>query len=450
MATSPFVAGRRRALQAAAELLDELDVDQEQPVDVFDAIERLGMWLVFQPLKSLLGAVIPQGPGGVMITTEREPAIQRYTAAHEIGHWRLDHNPTAFDTETDVLNPGASERERLAQWFAAYFLMPPPLVHAVVDRYRSAGEAISPATAYMIARDMRVSYEAALHQMANVEILSEREREDLLATPRLTAIRQAAHGHRPQDGRADVWLLDDRSLEHPSEQVDMVVNDEIVIALPENRTTGYRWLDEAANERRRQLQARAAPPPFAPPSSPPADRVEPPRPEPPRRTTADVNAALALLPQPARHGDAGTAAADTPTTDHPPGGLPTVSDDYRPGWARILTRDPGPLRQYIAGRPGEPADLIAATTPRPPNPDHPGAGATGHRLLALQARADGHFTNVLYYAPAHDPHAPAATTFTIAADVYPPPEVRHRRALLDVDLDAAEDEPTAPTDETGQ
>src|SRR3712207_7634154 len=48
--------------------------------------------------------------GGVLITTEREPTIQRYTAAHEIGHWRLDHNSTGFDTEADILQPGADRK----------------------------------------------------------------------------------------------------------------------------------------------------------------------------------------------------------------------------------------------------------------------------------------------------------------------------------------------------
>jgi len=154
-----FVAQRRRALQAAAELLDELEIDQEQPIDVFDSITRLGLWLVFTPLKTLLGAIVPQGDGGIMITTERQPGIHRYTAAHEIGHWELDHDRTAFDTYDDVLNPAANERERLAQWFASYFLMPPPLVHATASRHLVRPDTdVSPAQAYLVARDMHVSY----------------------------------------------------------------------------------------------------------------------------------------------------------------------------------------------------------------------------------------------------------------------------------------------------
>lgn len=455
MGTSPFIARRRRAMQAAAELLDQLDIDQEQPVDVFDAIGRLGMWLVFQRLRSLLGAVVAQGSGGVMITTEREPAIQRYTAAHEIGHWRLDYNPTAFDTETDVFNPGANERERVAQWFASYFLMPPPLVHTTVARHLSTGTTMSPATAYLIARDMQVSYEAALRQMANLDILIDRERDNLLAIPRLKAKQDAAQGHRPQDGYADVWLVDERSLERTVEQVDVVVHDEIVVALPENRTTGYRWLGEAARAGRANLRARPAPPPFTPPATAAAARTRPPQPHPPQRTTADITAALALLPQHAhtQQGNAtDTAGAGTSptTTDQSPDGLQIVLDEYRPGWALIGPRDIRKLREHIAGRPSEPTKFPApaagegATTPgqpsRQPDPPNLGVGATGRRLLVLQARVEGQFRHVLHYAPIHEPHTLPAATFTISANVIPPPAVLHRRALLEVDLDDAGDQ----------
>src|SRR6266568_889706 len=121
MATSSSLARRRRALQAAAELLDELGADQEQSIDVFGAIEQLRLWLVFYPLKNLLGAIVPSGSGGVVLTTERQPSIQRYTAAHEIGHWLLDQDRLALDTEDDIFSPRAAERERLAQLFASYF-----------------------------------------------------------------------------------------------------------------------------------------------------------------------------------------------------------------------------------------------------------------------------------------------------------------------------------------
>lgn len=464
MSTPQFIVRRRRALQAAADLLNEFDIDQEQPVDVFEVIERLELWLVFQPLKSLLGAVIPQGGGGIMLTTEREPAIQRYTAAHEIGHWKLDYNSPAFDTDFDIFNPGASERERVAQWFASYFLMPPPLVHATVSRHVRAGTDLSPEQAYLIARDMRVSYEAALRQMANLNIISDHHRDALIAVPRLRAKQTLAYGHRPEIGVADVWPVDGPSAQHTVQEVDLVVNDEIVVALPENRTTGYRWLDETANARRSAMRARPAPPAFAPPVS--SSAAGSPKQHPPPRTTADVAAALALLPPPQQRVQDESPdddAAETPSSssDQHQEGLRVVFDDYRPGWARIIARDAAPVRRHIAGAPLEAADFLAPSTEvvptsegearlALPDPANPGAGATGQRLLALQARAEGQFTYVLAYAAVHDPRTPPAATFTVEATVNPPPVVLHRRALLEVDLDDhADHEAAARTDSTG-
>ncbi len=98
-------------------------------------VESLGLWLAFFPLDGLLGGYLPEGKGGVLITTERPVPIQRYTAAHELGHWRLDGgHDAALDTESDVLGRTDIERETLAQVFAGALLMPPPLVHSILSR----------------------------------------------------------------------------------------------------------------------------------------------------------------------------------------------------------------------------------------------------------------------------------------------------------------------------
>jgi Zn-dependent peptidase ImmA (M78 family) len=450
-------------MQAAADLLDDLRVDQEQPVDVFGVIEQLGMWLVFQPFQALLGAVVPQGSGGVMITTEREPAIQRYTAAHEIGHWHLDQNQSAFDTETDIFNPNGNEREYVAQWFASYFLMPPPLVYAAVARHLPRGKAMSPGTAYLVARDMRVSYEAALRQMANLDIVSGHTRDQLLTVPRMRAKQEAAYGRRPTDGYADVWVADERSLQPTSQQqFDVVVHDEIVVALPENRTTGYQWLDETGNARRASLHAYPAPAPFGQPETPSAALPDFANRDTEQRTTAEVNAALALLAQKARSLQGALSepsTVDTTFPDQSRDGLRTVVDEYRPGWARLTSRNRGKLREAIAGKPSDstqflaPAPSEAAPTQsqlpaRQPDPANPGVGATGLRLLVFQANVEGRFTQLLHYAPVHDPHTPPAMTFTIAASVSPPPAVRHRQALLNISLDDPTDESSRTDDET--
>ena len=87
------------------------------------------------PMDGLLGAFVPEGAGGVLITDQRPITVQRYTAAHELGHWRLEHgHGLALDGEEHVFGANPVERERLAQVFAASLLMPPPLVLSLLAR----------------------------------------------------------------------------------------------------------------------------------------------------------------------------------------------------------------------------------------------------------------------------------------------------------------------------
>lgn len=437
--------GRRRALQAAAELLDELDVDQEQPIDVFDAIERLGLWLVFQPIDTFLGAVIPQGSGGIMITTQRRPTIQRYTAAHELGHWRLEHDPLAIDTAREIFETTADEKERVAQLFASYFLMPPPLVHAAASRNGlTTGAEMSPAQAYLIARDMRVSYEAALRQMGHLGIVSDAERDALLNVQPIEIKQGLAHGHRPVNRNADVWPLDARtSYVH---RLDVTIEDEIVIALPENRTTGHRWLDETANAQRGHSRARPAPAAFAAPeSSPPPHGPIRQRPASSGRTAADVSAALALLPGPALP----ATSQESPEESDERAPLVVVSDDFQPGWADVSSQAAAQLRRRIAGAevPLQASlDSSSASWDSGPGLEplpgalDPGIGATGQRWLTLRTCEEGQHDYALYYVPPHDAQASPIAVFTVEANIQPLPEVLNRRFFLDISFDDGDDQ----------
>jgi hypothetical protein len=126
---------RADAIVAAAETLEALVIDQSAVIDPFAAIDQLGLTLCITKLDNLLGAVVPHGDGGVLITSERSPAIQRYTAAHEIGHWILHEEHLRMDGETEVLGRPSSQMEREAQLFAGYFLMPPPLLDRAIAAY---------------------------------------------------------------------------------------------------------------------------------------------------------------------------------------------------------------------------------------------------------------------------------------------------------------------------
>jgi len=231
---------RIQAAESAGRLLDELSIDQSEQIDVFAICEDLGLWLAFLPMDNLLGAFVPEGVGGVLVTTQRPIPIQRYTAAHEIGHWRLDHgHGLALDGVEHVLGNTPVEREQLAQVFAGNLLMPPPLVFGVLERLGLGGGPIEPEHAYALAREAGVSYEAAVRQLAHLEVI-EPDRVAELRQHRPIQVKAAlALGRRPVNGYADVWPVNEA---WDDQLLALRVEDEVVISLPENPSTGYRWM----------------------------------------------------------------------------------------------------------------------------------------------------------------------------------------------------------------
>lgn len=251
--------GHTRRLMAASSanrLLNEAGVDQTRQVDVFGLIESLDLWLAFFPLDGLLGAYLPEGTGGILITTERSTPIQRYTAAHELGHWRLDGGHDAvLDTEADVLGRTDIERETLAQVFAGALLMPPPLVHSILSR-RSA-TSLGPLDVYTVAREAGVSYEAAARQLYHLERITQYELREVLKVQPLRVKQAIGAGRRPVVGIADVWPVDMAWRNH---QLNVRTDDEIIISLPEDRSTGYRWSIPSTDKSPRRSAALPPPP----------------------------------------------------------------------------------------------------------------------------------------------------------------------------------------------
>jgi len=457
---------RRSALQAADDLLNDLEIDQESPVDVFDIVDRLGLWLVFNRLKSLLGAVVPKGNGGIMLSTQRGPSVQRYTAAHEIGHWILDIDEPAFDAEDDIFYP-AADRERLAQLFAGQLLMPPPLVFATCARHgiTTAADATGPAV-YLVARDMGASYEAAARQLSNLDIIGPADRDALLARTPAQVKTELCHGHRPQ-GAVDVWPVD---FAGTGGQVSVTEGDELVVTLPENRTTGYRWMTSQELAARARRTASPAPASFTQSGGSVDDVPAEIRPSlGSSRSTAAVNRALARVPGndgnrrilPALRATADEVAdvpvASAPVADHDarsaldlnPPSLQGVDDRFTAGWATVTPAAIRSVRRAIAGRSDVALPDSVGTYLRR---SHSTTGAvldtaaiplaaTGERLVALQSAGAGALSLDLTYTSAMDPQAPAAATFHLEVQVAPTPQTSHRRLLLQLALaDADSDE----------
>lgn len=377
--------GRRlEAADAALELLADVGVDQGRQIDVFGICEQVGLWLAFAPLDSALGAFVPQGNGGIMITTRRPLTVQRYTAAHELGHWRLRHGAVT-DGHDQIFRASSVEQERLAQIFAGSLLMPAPIVMAILARVRSSADA--PLTAdqcYAIAREAGVSYEAAIQQLVNLNQMRRRDADDLLQVRPLAIKTELGHGRRPINGWADVWPVDEG---WDDQILSLRVEDEVAVSLPENRTTGYRWMltDDP-------VFRRPEPPPE------PQDGGGSPR----QLVTRQVEFATALEEQRgevlkaptavvqrlrAKRGQPASPAAQAP----PQSGVEVVHDQYLTARAPTASVRAARAMRLATARP---TDAGEARTSRVV------AGATGRRLLGVRFGDPGvHTVRLEYRSP---------------------------------------------------
>lgn len=213
-------------------------------VDVFAAIGKLGATLMFQPLDKLLGAYLPAEEPGVLITTKRRLPVQRFTAAHELGHLYMRHEPSLDDQgilrrAPFSTNKSLARQEREADAFASLYLAPAWLLALIVQRQDWAGKNLAePQIAYQLSLRLGTSYRATCHVLERHKVISRAQRENLLAFEPKTIKRFLLDGYEPSDWRSDVWLLTDRD---EGLLIEGGRHDLFVVRLRENSSAGYLW-----------------------------------------------------------------------------------------------------------------------------------------------------------------------------------------------------------------
>jgi hypothetical protein len=411
--------GRLDAIVEADRTLDLLDIPKDQPVDVFAAINALGLEMAIVDLDGLLGAMLPHGQGGVLITSKRGPGVQRYTAAHEIGHWVLHHPGPSVDGEAEILFKTSSERERQAQLFAAYFLMPPPLVDEVVARHGLRHGQVMPEQLYLASRDMHVSYEAAAWRLVTHKVLNSCELPTLLNVNRIDAMKRAFQGRRPADGNADLWL---REYAPQLGQIEVDEHDEVIVQLPEHRASGWQWLNATQLVERSRRTRRSRPyPPHNHTNVVTNIAAVPARPG--ERQPADVRAALDLL----AHVESTSESAPDNDTEV----VTVVADTFDPPGLPSVTRQLVWLRRQIAS-----AAVSAEPSEGSAEVQDLRIGGVGQRTVVLRCNHTGEEMFQLEYTHAYDPNAPSALNYRLMLRVHPEPAAAYRSARIHtVDLD---------------
>ncbi len=230
------------AMGAAHRAQQEFGVDPRSRVDIFEVLRRAGAYVFFRPLKSMCGAYFPIGDGspGLLINSNLPLSTQRYTAGHELGHLYLKHKTVSLDREVGFvpeLRSGVDEDEVVAEAFAAFFLMPKPLVVNSMKELAIEAKSIRPRDVYLLSLRMGTSFRATINQLQTLKII-QRPAAAKLRDLKPKEIKQDLNDDQAL-GRHDIWVLD----EHwNGKEIYPAPEDTIRIQLSEIPTSGYTWL----------------------------------------------------------------------------------------------------------------------------------------------------------------------------------------------------------------
>ena len=213
-------------------------------IDVFGSIAKLGATLMFQPLDNLLGAYVPGTEPGILITTQRRLPVQRFTAAHELGHLYMGHRPSLDDygvLHRAPFSPTSQleRQEHEANAFASMFLAPSWLLALIAHHQGwTPHDLARPEIAYQASLRLGTSYTATCHILARHRTITERQRKHLLSIEPKAIKHDLLEGYEPPDWRSDVWLLTSRD---EGLRVEGGRHDLFVVRLTENSSAGYLW-----------------------------------------------------------------------------------------------------------------------------------------------------------------------------------------------------------------
>lgn len=224
-------------------------VQNDGQIDVFGALAARDIIVMFRPLKGLLGAYLRGAPAGVLINTQRPLTVQRFTAAHELGHAVMNHKPS-IDTP-DVLRRAALGRmgssdkfdaflqEVEADAFAGDYLLPRWLLAHHAERQSWSGSDFSnPNVAYQLAIRCGVSLDATTRALERNQLVSRQSASQIRKIkPKdiKASIRSIEHSIDPW---ADAWLLTEKD---EGTTVPLQVGDVITVRLAEYAAAGYLW-----------------------------------------------------------------------------------------------------------------------------------------------------------------------------------------------------------------
>jgi Zn-dependent peptidase ImmA (M78 family) len=227
----------------ADRIIKELGISEPADIDIEAIAQYCGATIVYEKLTGCEARIVGNADRAIItVNSDSRRGRQRFSAAHELGHWMHDRNHVGFSC-TNVLfrsQWGAVNPEEAANEFAADLLLP----QAIFGRYSYA----SPVT-FESVRDLAVRFETSLAATAirlvkygsfpaMVIYLAQGVRKWFVAGPDVPSalwpreipsldtiagelLRGASASSKPQGVQADGWIT------HPGSQWYELVEDSV-------------------------------------------------------------------------------------------------------------------------------------------------------------------------------------------------------------------------------
>lgn len=212
-------------------------------IDIFEALHALEVPVICKPLDGLEGALVLCGNQyGIILSTRTSLYRQRYTAAHELGHYVFEHGLVLDSGDfigraSTALNVPIKEQE--AEAFASEFLCPKILLISVSRQqfWRSRDLEI-PDNVYQLSLRLGVSYRATCISLAANDLLPHHVVNKLLSIRPKEIKVHLANDSQPDDYYGDIHVVSRRS---PPKLLRVKPNDRVIFDLPEHASAGYMW-----------------------------------------------------------------------------------------------------------------------------------------------------------------------------------------------------------------
>lgn len=240
-------------IQRMLEVRERIMVTHER-VDVFDALAWLDVQVVFKPLDGLLGAYIRGDHPGVMISTRRPLSVQRFTAAHELGHAVMKHEPS-LDSPNVLRRAAMGYKSRTPMGFASYlqeieadafagaFLLPNWLITHHANKHGwTRSDLAKEDIIYQLSLRCGASYQATVWALERNGIISAGARSLLLDTEPKYLKQRVGHVRGAAETKCDAWVLNEGD-----DKADIAINvgDTVTVDLKQQAGAGYLWITEA-------------------------------------------------------------------------------------------------------------------------------------------------------------------------------------------------------------